>query len=299
MSLSEQKIRRLVLIKRLYQRGSEQAQAPEPLNVFALLDFHDAAEWLLGLLADYLEVSLSSNVGFMDYWNEIQQKSGAVVTHKNQMRRLNNARVELKHRGTRPARQQVLEYRASTQAFLEDNCRSILDVSLEEVSLASLVPWEEVREELDRVDGALQEGDYKQAMASVAIAMDRTLREAGTTRRQLGETMLGFGGLDRAAMRKLPEDVLEFARTVRNELEEVRAHIRLFSIGVEPADYRRFNILTPHVARTGDGTYHVTHIGGFVDKVDQDDVEFCRNFLIDTALSVVERQRSEPDGSPE
>jgi len=64
--LDQQMIKRLAFVRMLYQQGVEQARLPEPLNATSLLSLHDAAELLLGAMADKLDASLPHHLPFMD-----------------------------------------------------------------------------------------------------------------------------------------------------------------------------------------------------------------------------------------
>lgn len=96
-------IKRLAFIKYLYKLAVDQSKRPEPLCSASILTFHDAIELFLQLASEHLNVG-KQQPSFMEYWDLISQKlSNQELTQKESMRRLNRARVALKHHGTLPS----------------------------------------------------------------------------------------------------------------------------------------------------------------------------------------------------
>ncbi|HBX87013.1 MAG TPA: hypothetical protein DEG09_00170 [Marinilabiliaceae bacterium] len=95
-------MQRLAFIKYLYTVAVEQSKQPEPLSSSSILSFHNSIELFLQLASEYLDVG-SKSPGFMDYWELLEPKlTEGGLTQKESMRRLNKARVALKHHGTLP-----------------------------------------------------------------------------------------------------------------------------------------------------------------------------------------------------
>jgi len=99
---------------------------------------HDAVELFLQLASEYLNAG-TAHLVFMDYWDILNKKLAAdELEQKESMRRLNKARVALKHHGTFPSDLDIESFRASTTSFFQDNTRLVFSVTLEEVSLIEL-----------------------------------------------------------------------------------------------------------------------------------------------------------------
>lgn len=84
----------------------------------ALLQLHDSAELLLQLSAEHVNAGEGSQ-GFLDYWERLSSRVTGGIPHKEKMRRLNKARVNLKHNGTLPAREDLLGFGDAVREFLK------------------------------------------------------------------------------------------------------------------------------------------------------------------------------------
>ena len=104
----------------------------------AVLTFHDAVELFLSLAAEHLNVGRSS-LGFMEYFEVLKAPLGQDLAQKESMRRLNSARVGLKHSGTLPSKMSIEGFRASTTEFFETNVPTVFSVDFDSISLVDLV----------------------------------------------------------------------------------------------------------------------------------------------------------------
>jgi hypothetical protein len=100
-------MQRLAFIKYLYSVAVEQSRQPEPLGDASILSLHDSVELFLQLATQHLDAQRTSkqrDADFMGYWGALNEKLPAPgLAHKESMRRLNDERVGLKHRGTFPS----------------------------------------------------------------------------------------------------------------------------------------------------------------------------------------------------
>src|SRR5208337_2820042 len=103
LPLSTETMRRLAIVRYLYTQALEQERKGDPLAGLALLPFHDAVELFLQVAAENHPVKLPKSVNFMEYWTAFSA-AGLPLRYQQQIRRFNNARVEVKHRGTLPSR---------------------------------------------------------------------------------------------------------------------------------------------------------------------------------------------------
>lgn len=111
-------IERLAFIRYLATVGRSQLQLPEPAAASALLTFHDAIELFLQLAAEHLHVQIRyPKDHFVDYWPKLAD-AGAAIPFSEAMKRLNDARVSLKHRGVLPRRSDLVDFGAIVPDFL-------------------------------------------------------------------------------------------------------------------------------------------------------------------------------------
>ena len=155
MALHHTATRRLAFIKYIYQTAIAQSHAPSPLSSASLLMMHDAIELFLQLASEHLNVG-AKQPGFMDYWDILNKKLAPnEVERKESMRRLNKARVALKHNGIFPSELDIESFRASTTNFFDDNTPIVFNVDLNDISLIEFVPLESSREKLNEAENAI------------------------------------------------------------------------------------------------------------------------------------------------
>ena len=169
-------MRRLTIVRYLYNQALEQERKGDLLGGLALLPFHDAVELFLQVAAEnHPEVKLTKSVEFMGYWPAFAAAE-LTLPYQEQMRRFNNARVEVKHRGTLPSRHDVEGFRATITAFLVDAAPKLFGVEFDSISLSALVRSEEVRSALQAAEAALREEQFSAALEHAAKAFRTSLR---------------------------------------------------------------------------------------------------------------------------
>ncbi len=171
--VSHDTLRRLAFIRYLYLLAADQSHQPEPLSSASILGFHDSVELFLQLASEQLNVG-NPKPGFMDYWTLIDPKiSSGELAQRESMRRLNNARVSLKHHGTLPSASSIEGFRASTTNFFEDNTQVIFGLAFSEISMADLVTFEPALLTLKDAELRLAKKDYEGAICKIAIGFEQ------------------------------------------------------------------------------------------------------------------------------
>lgn len=289
--------RRLAFIKYLYRVGVQQSKAPEPLANAALLTFHDAVELFLQLSAEHLNADVKKNQEFIGYWPLISQRmeSGKSLSQQESMRRLNAARVSLKHSGTHPSKADLEAFRATTFNFFEDNVYAIFGVHLSDISLIAFVQPENARLRLQCAERLMVESRFDEASSEVAIAFDEMISDYETRKRDrfhrspfaFGKNM---GHKPSFELRSIAQGDLggcEIARYLDNLHESISAMqkaMRVIAFGIDFRRYSRFQSFTPSLIRTLDGTYHVHDISE--GRRSNEMLQFCVDFVIESAIQL-------------
>jgi hypothetical protein len=108
-------LRRLAFARYLYNLGADQSRQPEPLASVALLTFHDAAEMFLQIIAEHYDVT-AKRPDFLEYWSLLKTKNIDLPSGLA-MKRLNTARVSLKHAGILPTHTDVKAFEQRFRRF--------------------------------------------------------------------------------------------------------------------------------------------------------------------------------------
>lgn len=293
MELDENIVKRLAFIKYLYKVAVEQSKRPEPLCSASILTFHDAIELFLQLSSEYLDAG-KSKPSFIEYWEFLSKKlpeSG--LTQKESMRRLNSARVALKHHGTQPSKLDIEAFRASATNFFEENTLIVFDIEFSDVSLIELVQYEDARNNLKEAEGLLKDNKIEDTLGKVAIAFTQLIDDYESRKRgQFGRSPFFFyksstflGGRSEFEMEL--SGVIE--KVVGKLIEDLQNTVKILSLGINYCRYVKFQLLTPYIVMALDGTYDPIRVQrGSKGIPTIEDVQFCIDFVIESAITLHE-----------
>lgn len=299
-------IRRLAFIRYLYGLALEQSKAPEPLSAASLLTFHDSVELFLQLGSERLNIGVNQS-NFMDYWSLLSPKlsNGGELPQRESMRRLNKARVSLKHHGTLPSKLDIEAFRASATSFFLDSTPLIFGCAFEEITLIDFVSPDSARDRLKNAERLLLSEEFDLAMDDVAVAFAELLDDYEDRKRgRFGRSPFFFGrdlrfhssihlGLDRAG---LPRKLSDFVDRVKESVDAMQDAIKMLALGLDYRRYSRFQFYVPYVSRTLGGTYHVQRKQSGLGLT-KEDVRFCIDFVIEAAIHLRDFDYDAPCGS--
>lgn len=297
MPLDETTIARLAFIKYLFSTGVKQSYAPPPLSGISLLSLHDSVELFLQLASEYANIG-SHQPNFMDYWDLLSTKIGKELGQRESMRRLNKARVAIKHNGTLPSQFDIEAFRASTVNFFKDNCQIIFGLPLEKISLIELVRPESARARLKIAQGRVDNGDTLTALDEVAIAFSEVMLGYEESHRGVhGESLfqLGSGHTPRITVRTgsfddrqgaLDRQLKEYVEDTNGSINALRGAIKILALGLDYAKYAKFLQMTPHVSRGMTGKYFIDRKHGKDNPPPNDMVQHCIDYVIESAIQI-------------
>jgi hypothetical protein len=274
-------VRRLVFVRLLSRLAADQAQAPEPLCFAALLTMHDCVELFLHLAAERLNIG-KKRTEFMQYFELIEPVLGEPLAQRETMRRLNSARVALKHHGTQPGRREVGTFAVAVEDFLSSNAPRVFGLDIGAISLAQLVTEETVRASLERADNQFEQGDIPEALVSIAEAFARLLkayRVGSTLTRNLEEAARQLDRAIGSAYSRGP------AGKMAKAIEELADEVALLRHGVDTRDLTLFRSLTPTVAIAMAGNAQAVWAHDS-SSITARDARLCYDFVVDSALRI-------------
>lgn len=299
-------IERLSFIKFLYGLGVEQSRAAEPMNAASLLTLHDSVELFLQLASECLDVG-KKQMNFLQYWDVLSGKlSDGGLTQKEAMRRLNAARVALKHQGIRPSRVDVEAFRATATTFFAENTPRVFGIPFASISLIDLVAYEAVHITLKETQQQISEGRFKDALSSCRLAFHLLLDQyESTIRNHFGLSPFPFAvnrGYFRFHSTGLDEfnDTRDLIEEIRTSFEAVEEALKILSLGLDGRKYEKFRMLTPNATKKRDGQYDVRW-----DRTRQEmtftkgDAEYCLDFVIEAALILQQFVFEGPESGPD
>lgn len=298
-------VRRLAFIKYIYQLGVQQSEMAEPLHGVALLTFHDAAELFLQVASEYLDAG-AKQTNFMDYWELLSKKLPTELGYKEAMRRLNKARVALKHHGTLPSKLDIEAFRATITNFFTDSTPLVFGIPFTAISLIDFVQPVEARDNLKEADQLIEESQLTDALDKIALAFQQMLDDYEVRKQdQFHRSPFFFGrdltfydsfsmGMDRSYYTGVERQRLEYERElaefvdrVKESLEAIQEAIKILAMGIDYRRYTRFKFFTPHIVRVMSGDY-IIHRSRNQEEAAAEDVRFCIDFVVETAIKLQE-----------
>lgn len=305
ITVDETILRRLAFIKYTYNVAVNQSQRPEPLCSTSILTFHDGIELFLQLSSEYLGVG-RREVNFMEYWDLLARKlRGDGLTQKESMRRLNKARVALKHHGILPSKLDIEAFRASATNFFEENIPLVFGIGFSDVSLIELVQCEEAKNTLIKAEELLKAEKIEDALDNVALAFAQIIDDYESRKRdRFGRSPFFFGeslAFLSSFFMDIRGDLGRFIDTVKESVEALQNTVKILSLGIDYRRYVKFRLLTPIIMKmAGSEKYHIQRVQrGSKGLPTPEEVQFCINFVIESAITLqefdfsVERQLSQ------
>lgn len=285
-------IKRLALIKYLYNLGIEQSKQQEPLSSFSILHLHDSIEMFLKLLAEHKNIK-SDKFSFLDFWTEIPS-----LTLKESMRNLNARRVNIKHKGLLPSKSDIEISRVNVTDFFNQNTEIYFNIKFEEISILSLLNNEEVKLNLEKSLLELNSSNFKESIKYVAIAFEVLIHSYENSKKSwygkspfffvsdltfLNSFHIGLGKeIGGSQGRKLDD----FIDKVKDSLEGIQKAVKIMSFGFDYKKYSKFKLLTPVITKIFD-EMHVAEVFG-EKKWNRENCQFCIDFVIDSSLKLQE-----------
>jgi hypothetical protein len=226
------------------------------------------------LAVEHLNVKKALDT-FASYWDVFDEKlAPAAFPERATMLRLNRARAALKHNGTMPSRLDLDSFVETTKRFFREMPPLVFGFGLDSVSMIEFVVAPAAREHLKLAQGHLEVGALQAGFTEAGSALSELLTDFEARNRDVGTSSLGSmysaGVYDKMA----------------GVVEELSETVTLLSYGLDMRRLARFRRLTPHVTRMMSGNLVVSW--GRNASTQTDDLEFCIQFVLETALKIQE-----------
>lgn len=285
MSLDPHTVQRLAYVRYLYREGVEQSRQPAPLRSRAITSFHDAVENYVGLVAQHLKVELKRGCDFMEYWGLI--KPTYELPKKEPMRRLNDARVALKHNGTFPSEHQIEQARETLADFFTTVTPNVFGVDFDSIDMVDLLTQPEVARLLREAQTHGDAGDFSMAMAGVSLALQALFDHYSDRNTSTRWRAFAFG----PTLSRIDRPRLDGHETPRNgrleKLSEIAEHtqeaLRAISLGIDYPGLTRFRIIAPTVHLYANGERRYVEAKSHT-QLTADDYDWAHHFVIESAL---------------
>ncbi|RLW59980.1 MAG: hypothetical protein B6D75_08275 [gamma proteobacterium symbiont of Stewartia floridana] len=286
-------VRRLTLARHLFELGVASTRSANDMHLFSAVNLlQDAVEAFLVAIADYVEASIDQNTKFDKYFVDINQKiAPKELPFKSKLLRLNRVRVDSKHYGIQPARDECARFAITVREFFDEVSNSILGATFSTVSAIDLLKEGDTKKVMLEAKEALEANDY----SACAIACRKALfleieRNYDISSYKDGKPLGLLGGYTKApyyARNKQyvdesvsePTDFIVYDHSSVNE--------ELLTLGADNTAYWNVWRLTPEVYKTSDGAWVIKNDFSKLDEnVLADKIEYIFSATLDVVLSI-------------
>ena len=286
-------VRRISLARHLNELATSSLRARNDLHLFAAANLlQDAVEAFLLAVADAVGAAIDQNTKFDKYFVEINERiKPKELPFKTTLLRLNRIRVDSKHYGIQPARDECERLALSVREFFEEVSSSLLGVTFSTVSGIDLLEDGETKSILLEARDALQSGDLVTCTICCRKALYLELEwQYDVTKFKSGEPVGLLGGWSSAPYYARSKEYIE--KNVRDPtdfivLDHSDMDQKLLKDGVDPTAYWNLWRLTPQVYRGPDDNWVVKYDLNKLDtKILADKIEYVFSTTIDVLLAL-------------
>ena len=237
-------IKRLAIVKHLYQQGLAISYEPEPTNGLCLLPFHDSIEMFMKICADVNGVKIDRSTKFMDYFSKLTD-----LQCSSQMQNLNNKRVALKHHGEIPSSLDIEIARANTTEFFELNTPVYFDIEFSDISLTGLIKYSSVAEWLNKANDAYKKDEFVESICLSHVAFQELLLSHDEDKSHFYESPFSAVKECKHFFRdtKIDYQLDENIKKIKKDLLSIDDALTIIGLGIDYKQYTKFKLLSPYI----------------------------------------------------
>lgn len=296
-------IRRMCLARHLYELGISSLRSSNDLYLFSGVNLlQDAVEAFLLAVADHLVVSFKGNENFNNYFELINKKiAPKELPFKNRLLRLNRIRVDSKHHGIQPARDECNRLVESVREFFEEVSSSILGVNFSTVSTIDLLDDGEVKTHLLEAKNLLENGKIEECSIECrkAIYLELERWYDISQFKDKDDKSKGFWLLSASCnapyYARNPEYIQKNVKNPTDYIVYDHSSLdqELLKYSVDNTAFWNIWRLTPKVYRTQDKTWIVKHDFDKLEKeILEDKIEYIFSTTVDILFAIHTKNKS-------
>lgn len=167
-------VRRITLARHLYELGTASLRSANDMHLFSAVNLlQDAVEAFLIAVADHIgAAAIDQNTRFYKYFVQIDTKiAPKELPFKSKLLRLNRIRVDSKHYGIQPARDECDRLAVAVREFFDEVSSSLLGASFSTVSAIDLLHDGETKTALIDAKKALEAGELENCAVNCRKAL--------------------------------------------------------------------------------------------------------------------------------
>lgn len=286
-------VRRIALARHLSQLAVSNLQSKNDLHLFAAANLlQDSAEAFLLAIADHVGAAIDQYTKFDKYFVEIDKRiAPKELPFKTKLLRLNRIRVDSKHYGIQPARDECDRLSVALREFFEEVSLTILRIVFSTVSAIDLLEDRDSKNALLEAKTAIEAGDFPACSIACRKALYLEIEwNYDISKFKDGQPLNMLAAHSYAPYftrnkKYIDENVIEPTGFI--VLDHSNVDQELLKDGVDPTAFWNLWRLTPEVYRKADKTWVVKED---FDKLDKeflaDKIEYIFSTTVDVALGL-------------
>ncbi len=286
-------VRRLTLARHLYELGSASLRSANEMHLFSAVNLlQDAVEAFLIAVADHIGAAIDQNTKFDKYFVQIDSKiAPKELPFKSKLIRLNRIRVDSKHYGIQPARDECERLAVSVREFFDEVSTSILGASFSTVSAIDLLRDGETKTVLLEAKKALEAGELEECAINCRKALFLEIEHHYDISAYKDGNPVGLlAGFTNAPYYARSKQYVEESVTEPTDFivyDHSSVNEKLLTQGADNTAYWNVWRLMPEVYKTKDGKWVVKHDFAKLDKkVLGDKIDYIFSATLDVVLSI-------------
>lgn len=298
-------VSRLFQVKSLFSLSLSIFNNNDKNHYASLLIAHDAIELFLIIVAEETKTE-HNKFNFDDYFKNIPQ-----LTYSTKMKKLNKARVNLKHSFIIPEQQTIKNLLEGAESFLIDNTKSFFNTDFEELNFSDHIQNKLVKEHFNLAIKAKGEQKKEAFIEHLSISFFELLADYKDDKYKEGwlkpqkykivnkidlhyllfrDLSLNERAIDKS---DLSRNIKEVENKINENFDKISETVAIISLGISYSDYIKFKILTPHVTKTSGGTYFCQLMGS--KNWSDQNCDFLQNFVFNATLKLQAQRFNESD----
>jgi hypothetical protein len=291
-------VRRLTLARHLYELGAASLRSANDLHLFSAVNlFQDAVEAFLIAVADHIGANIDQNTKFDRYFVQIDAKiAPKELPFKSKLLRLNRVRVDSKHYGIQPARDECERLALAVREFFDEVSTSILEASFSTVSAIDLLRDGETKTVLLEARKALEAGELEECAINCRKALYLEVEKHYDISEYKDKDPPLLGGFTDApyyarSKQYIDEHVREPTDFIVYDHNSINQ--KLLILGADNTAYWNVWRLTPEVFKSKEGQWVVKQDFRKLDKkVLSDKIDYIFSATLDLMLSIHRTQQA-------
>lgn len=287
-------VRRVCLARHLYGLAKDNLDSSNELYLFSAVNLlQDSVEAFLLAVSDFVGAPIDSRTTFDKYFVEINKKiAPQELPFKNPLLRLNKIRVNSKHHGIQPSKQEVERLEVNVNEFFIESCTSILGCNFNTVSAIDLLNDGETKDVLVEARDALEKTRLDECAILCRKAIYLEIEQAYDISRFRADApprglLDAFGPTCKAPYYAQSSEYIE--RNVKDPTDyivydQIHLHQELSTLKVDGTSFWNLWRLTPDMYRGDDLNWYVKDD---FDKLDYRILEDKIQYIYDTTLNIV------------